>query len=125
MNTTHLIQNNLRRSKIKPKWIISSIARDDEDPMGGLANLFDLGVVFMVGLFIALISAYSVMDFMSPNSEVTVIKKNEKGEMEIITKKGKDVKVERISNQKAGGLSGTKLGTAYQLKDGRTIYVPE
>ncbi len=118
-------QQNREKAIKNRKYFIGGIAASDEDPMAGLANLFDLGVVFMVGLFVALMSAYSIMDFVSAKTEITVIKKTDNGEMQIITKKGKELKVERISNQKSGGLLGTKLGTAYQLKDGRTIYVPE
>ena len=45
--------------------------------------------------------------------------------MEIITKKGKEIKVEKVTDRKIGGEEGTKLGIAYQLKNGRMIYVPE
>jgi hypothetical protein len=30
-----------------------------------------------------------------------------------------------VTDRKAGGEEGLKLGTAYQLKDGRVIYIPE
>ena len=43
----------------------------------------------------------------------------------VITKKGKEIKVKKVTHRKVGGDEGLKLGTAYQLKDGRVIYVPE
>jgi len=97
----------------------------DDDPLSGLANLFDIGLVFIVGLFLALMTVYHMMDFFSETSEVTVMKKSKEGQMEIITKKGKEVKVEKITDKKIGGEEGIKLGTAYKLKNGRMIYVPD
>ena len=44
--------------------------------------------------------------------------------MEIITKKGKEIKVEKLTKEMAEG-EGMRLGIAYRLKDGRVIYIPE
>ncbi len=95
-----------------------------EDPMAGVASLFDVGVVFIVGLIGALIGAYSLLDFFSPKTEITMIKKKDNGQMEIVVKKGKQIKVERVTDKQLQG-EGTRLGTAYRLKDGKVIYVPE
>ncbi len=100
-------------------------AAGDDDPLSGVANLFDVGLVFIVGLFLALMTVYHIMDFFSETSEITIVKRNEEGQMEIITKKGKEIKVEKVTDKKIGGEEGVKLGTAYQLKDGRMIYVPD
>lgn len=109
----------------KRRSFTSKDSTTDDDPLSGVANLFDVGLVFIVGLFLALIAAYHIMDFFSENTEITIMKKNEKGQLEIITKKGKEVKIEKITDKKIGGREGVKLGTAYQLKNGRMIYVPE
>jgi hypothetical protein len=95
-----------------------------EDPLSGVANLFDVGLVFIVSLFLALMTTYHMVDFFSETSEMTLIKKNDQGQLEIITKKGKEIKVEKVTDRKTGGEEGVKLGTAYQLKNGRMIYVP-
>lgn len=96
-----------------------------EEPLHGVANLFDVALVFIVALLLSLMATYQILDFFSETSEITIIKKNEDGQMEIITKKGKEIKVEKVTDRKIGGEEGTKLGTAYQLKDGRMIYVPD
>ncbi len=70
-------------------------------------------------------AAYQILDFFSEKTEITIVKKNKEGQLEIITKKGKEIKVEKVTDRKVGGEEGTKLGIAYQLKDGRMIYVPE
>lgn len=95
-----------------------------EDPIAGVANLFDASIVFIVSMMIALFMAYNMMDLLDPTSEVTMMKKNASGDMEIITKKGKEIKVSKVTDQKLSG-KGQRLGTAYKLPDGRVVYVPE
>lgn len=95
-----------------------------EDPMSGVANLFDASVVFIVSMMIALFMAYNMLDLLNPKSELTITKKNKDGQIEIITKKGKEIKVKKVTDKRMSG-EGVKLGTAYQLNDGRVIYVPE
>ncbi len=92
--------------------------------MQGVANLFDVALVFIVALLLTLMSTYQVLDFFNPESEITVMKKTE-GQWRIITKKGRDIKVKRMTDRKVGGDEGLRLGVAYQLKDGRVVYVPE
>ncbi|MDR2508323.1 MAG: DUF2149 domain-containing protein [Candidatus Accumulibacter sp.] len=94
-----------------------------EDPISGVANLFDASVVFIVSMMIALFMAYNMMDLLDPTSEVTMVKKNAQGEMEIITKKGKEIKASKVTDQKLSG-RGERLGTAYRLADGKIVYVP-
>jgi hypothetical protein len=95
-----------------------------EDPMAGVANLFDVSVVFIVSMMIALFMAYNMVDLVNPKSEVTITKKNAHGEIEIITKIGKEIKVQKVTDKKLSG-EGVRLGTAYQLKNGKVVYVPE
>lgn len=95
-----------------------------EDPMSGVANLFDASVVFIVSMMIALFMAYNMLELLDPKSEVTITKKTTNGKIEIITKKGREIKAKKVTDKRLSG-EGQKLGTAYQLKDGRVIYVPE
>ncbi len=95
-----------------------------EDPISGVANLFDAGVVFIVSMMIALFMAYNMLDLLDPSSEVTITKKTADGKIEIITKKGQQIKARKVTDKRLSG-EGVKLGTAYELKDGRIIYVPE
>ncbi len=97
---------------------------EDDDPLSGVANLFDLGLVFIVGLLLTLFTAYHLSDLFSEKSEVTILKKSENGQMEIITKKGRKIKAIRVTREKAKGF-GERLGTAYKLQDGTIVYVPE
>ena len=98
-------------------------ARDD-DPMTGVANLFDIGLVFIVGLLLTLFSAYHLQDLFDQTSEMTIMKQHPSGALDIITKKGTKVKAMKVSATKASG-NGERLGIAYRLEDGSMVYVPE
>ncbi len=97
---------------------------EDNDPMSGVANLFDLGLVFIVGILVMLFSAYRLTDLLSEKSEFTLMKQNAQGELEIITKKGKKLDAVKVTRTQAEG-RGERLGTAYRLEDGSMVYVPE
>jgi len=96
----------------------------EEDPLAGVANLFDVSVVFIVGLMLTLFSVYRMSDLVDSKSEVTMVKTNAQGEREIIVKKGKEIKAYKVTGKTAAG-NGERLGTAYRLSNGQVIYVPE
>ncbi len=99
-------------------------AGHEDDPLSGVANLFDLSLVFIVAVLMALFSVFAEQDILKPNSEWTITKKNDKGELEIITKKDNEIKVQKVTDKKLSG-KGTRLGMAYKLEDGRIVYVEE
>ena len=89
----------------------------DSDPMGTVANLFDVAMVF-VTLF-NMTEMFSKEDF-------TMVKNPGKENMEIITKEGQEIKRYTPSEeQETSGKRGKKVGVAYQLESGEIIYVPE
>ncbi len=96
----------------------------DEDPLSGVANIFDVSVVFIVGLMITLFSVYRIGDLMDPTSEVTLVKTNAEGLREVIVKKGTEITAYELTGETLGG-DGVRLGTAYRLADGQIIYVPD
>jgi hypothetical protein len=96
----------------------------DDDPMPGVAHLFDIGLVFIVGLLLTLFSAYRLQDLFDQTSEMTIMKQNASGEMEIITKKGTKIEATRVTREMAKGM-GNRLGVAYRLENGSMVYVPD
>jgi hypothetical protein len=96
----------------------------DEDPLAGIANLFDVSVAFIVALLIALFALFSSGKLLDKNSNVTLVKQTENGEMEIITKQGGQIKVQKVTDKTLSG-QGTRLGTAYRLANGQVVYVPD
>jgi hypothetical protein len=99
-------------------------AFSDDDPMTGVANLFDIGLVFIVGLLMTLFSAYRLQDLFDRTSEMTIMKQNADGTMEIIVKEGEKIKATRVTRKAASG-RGSRLGVAYRLEDGSMVYVPD
>ncbi len=95
-----------------------------DDPLAGVANLFDASIVFIVAMMLALFSALNMMDLLDPKSEVTIAKKTADGKVEVLSKKGAEIKLSRVSDTPLSG-AGKRLGTAYQLPDGKVVYVPE
>lgn len=95
-----------------------------EDPMSGVANLFDLSIVLIVAMMFALVSTLDMLDMFSTESTVTYSRQKDNGEIEIIEKKGKEIKVKKVSKDQSSG-KGERLGTAYKLENGEVIYIPE
>jgi hypothetical protein len=96
----------------------------DEDPLAGIANLFDVSVAFIVALLIALFALFSAGRLLDPNAHVTLIKQSDNGELEIITKEGSKITAQKVTNRSMSG-QGVRLGTAYRLANGEVVYVPE
>lgn len=97
---------------------------EEDDPLAGVVNIFDVSVVFIVGLMIALFSVYRIGDLIDPNSEVTLVKTNEDGVREIVVKRGTEIEAYELTGETLGG-EGERLGTAYRLADGQIVYVPD
>ncbi len=96
----------------------------EEDPLAGIANLFDVSVVFIVGLMITLFSVYRMGDLVDADTETTLVKTNAAGEREIIVKKGTQITAYKVTGETMQG-DGERLGTAYRLANGQIIYIPE
>lgn len=96
----------------------------DDDPMTGVANLFDIGLVFIVGLLMTLMGVFRLEELFDQTSKLTIVKQRESGEMEILVKDGTRLSATRVTQEAAKGL-GSRLGVAYRLKDGSMVYVPD
>ncbi len=97
---------------------------EDEDPLGGVANLFDAAMVFAVALLVALVISVNIPELLTPNADITIVKNPGKENMQVVIKRGMKIKVLNMTKEVASG-EGVKLGTAYRLKSGEIIYVPE
>lgn len=100
-----------------------SMIETDHDPLEGMANLFDLAMVFAVALMVAMVSFFKMPELLK-QEEFTMIKNAGKENMEIIVKKGKKITSYKGSEATGEG-KGKRVGSAYELEDGQIIYVPE
>ena len=102
---------------------IRRLGQGSTDPLEGVANFFDLGVVFALAFMVSLISYLGLPELLQ-NRDFTLVKDPGTPQMEIIRKQGVRLQRYRISRQRLQG-EGEKLGTAYRLRTGEVIYVPE
>ncbi len=97
---------------------------EDDDPMSGVANLFDTAMVFAVALLLALVMSYNVPELLEPEAHVTIVKNPGDPDMQIIIKDMSQIQVLNMTDKIAGG-QGSRMGTAYRLESGQVVYVPE
>lgn len=99
---------------------------EETDPLAGMANLFDLGMVFAVALMVALVTRLKIADLLT-EEKTTIVKNPGQENMEIIVKDGKKITTYQAQSQSSTGQSpkGRKVGIAYELENGEIIYIPE
>lgn len=95
----------------------------EEDPLAGVANLFDVAMVFAVALMVALVMHLQVAEMLTED-EVTLVKNPGQEDMEIIVKDGRQIERYKASGETGEG-KGQRIGVAYQLDSGEVIYVPD
>ncbi|WP_334157609.1 DUF2149 domain-containing protein [Oryzomicrobium sp.] len=94
---------------------------DADDPILSVVNIIDVFLVIIAVLLVAVIEN-PLNPFTLQNA--VVIKDPGEPTMEMVVKKGDELTRYKSSGQIGEG-EGAKAGTAYRLKDGRMIYVPE
>jgi hypothetical protein len=90
------------------------------DPLDGLVNLFDLGIVLAVAFLLAALQSVNLTDLLT-KSNVTVLRTDASGQT-VIVKQGDQVKTVHLSNKTVTG-TGQRVGEVYKLSDGRLVYV--
>jgi hypothetical protein len=86
------------------------------DPLDGLVNMFDLGVVLAVAFLIAALQAHNLTNLLTKgsvgrNGHTLVVKPNQ----QVVTLKH--------SSQRVTVKSTVPIGSVYQLPDGKLVYV--
>jgi hypothetical protein len=115
----------MRKVGSRHGMLFRKILSDVEDePLAGMVNLFDAGMVFAVALLLALVTYYSLPELLTERDEITLVKNPGEPNMEIIKKKGIKLEKYRMTTQRIGG-EGEKLGVCYRLKTGEVVYIPE
>jgi hypothetical protein len=98
---------------------------EDLDPLSGMANLFDVAMVFAVALMVAMVSFMQIPEFLT-QEKTTIVKNPGKDNMEILIKDGEKItRYQADSTASAGSGKGRKVGVAYELESGEIIYIPE
>jgi hypothetical protein len=90
------------------------------DPLDGLVNLFDLGIVLAVAFLLAALSSLRLSDLLT-EEDVTVVRSS-KGSETVSVKKGDQVRSVELNGRRVVG-EGRRIGSVYRLEDGRTVFV--
>jgi hypothetical protein len=91
------------------------------DPLDGLVNLFDLGVVLAVAFLLAALSSLELTDLLT-QQDVTVVRSGPRDQT-VIVKRGDRVQTLRVDPSKRVVGRGSRVGSVYRLADGRLVYV--
>jgi len=93
------------------------------DPLDGLANLFDVALVLVVGFLVAALSAVGLLGLLT-DEHMTIVTNPGTPQMQVIVKDGDQiVKLDMTNGAQVQGL-GTLVGSFYKLADGSIVWVP-
>ena len=87
------------------------------DPLDGLVNLFDLGVVLSVAFLLAALSSLNLDQLLTKRDAL-----RKAAQQEIRAKTGERARTLGQTGGKVIG-RGQRVGTVYRLEDGRLVYV--
>ena len=90
------------------------------DPLDGLVNLFDLGIVLAVAFLLAALQSVNLTELLT-RSDVTVLR-TEADRQTLIVKERGEIRTVRLSRKTVTG-SGRRVGEVFRLADGRLVYV--
>ncbi|HEX7293261.1 MAG TPA: DUF2149 domain-containing protein [Solirubrobacterales bacterium] len=99
-------------------------SRDDRagDPLDGLVNLFDLGIVLSVAFLLAALSSLNLTEELT--SKATATSRTRPADA-VVAERNQPVKeIQLKPGQRVVG-RGEPVGTLYRLNDGRTVIVRE
>jgi hypothetical protein len=91
------------------------------DPLDGLVNMFDVGIVLAVAFLLAALSALKLTGVLT-GENYAVIGKSGGGQQTIVIKRGDHLQVTHLTGRQVAG-QGAPVGTVYRLRDGRLVYV--
>jgi hypothetical protein len=90
------------------------------DPLDGLVNLFDLGVVLAVAFLLAALASLDLTGVLT-RGDVTVVRSGPDGQT-IISRRGEKLQRLRLRPGVQVSGQGQRVGSVYRLPDGRLVY---
>ncbi len=88
------------------------------DPLEGLVNMFDLGIVLALAFLLAALQAANLTGLLTEEGGVTSHSANGH---KIVVHKGEEIRRAKAGAKAAG--QGAPVGTVYRLKDGTLVFV--
>ena len=101
---------------------IRRLGSETHDPLQGVANLFDVGIVFALGFLVALVTYLGLPEILrnaaeSPHGPGAA-------EMQAVDPNAAKLDRFRMSQESLRG-QGIRLGAAYRLESGEVVCVPD
>jgi hypothetical protein len=90
------------------------------DPLDGLVNLFDVGIVLAIAFLLAALSSMKLDDLLTAE-DVTVIR-SDRDTQTLIVRRDQQVRTIELEGRRVVG-EGERIGAVYRLSDGRTVFV--
>jgi hypothetical protein len=88
------------------------------DPLDGLVNLFDLGIVLALAFLLAALSSLELSGVLTQEG-VKVVRRDANT---VIVDRDRNVRTVQLEGRKVVG-DGRRVGSVYRLEDGRTVFV--
>ncbi len=88
------------------------------DPLEGLVNMFDLGIVLAVAFLLAALQAANLTGLLTDQG---LVRDHQGQGQKIVVKKNEEIRQAKIGGKAVG--HGAAVGTVYRLKDGSLVYV--
>ncbi len=85
------------------------------DPLDGLVNLFDLGIVLALAFLLATLSSLELAHVLTGDAKVVP-------ENTVTVRDGQQTRTVELDGRRVVG-EGERIGSVYRLSDGRTVYV--
>jgi hypothetical protein len=95
----------------------------DDDPLSGVANLFDVAMIFAIGLLVVALTHFGVEELIT-QSDVTIVKNPGQENMQVIIKQGDEIEKLELTKEEIT-TSGRKFGTIYQTDSGGWVLVKD
>ena len=95
----------------------------DDDPLSGVANLFDVAMIFAIGLLVVALTHFGVEELIT-QSDVTIVKNPGQENMQVIIKQGDEIEKLELTKEEIT-TSGRKFGTVYQTDSGGWVLVKD
>jgi len=95
----------------------------DDDPLSGVANLFDVAMVFALGVIVMLLMYLSIPEVLT-QTDMTIVKNPGQPNMEVIVKSGERIEKLDMMNETLQTEVVGEIGRIYKTKSGGMVYVP-
>jgi len=99
------------------------VSDEDEDPLSGVANLFDVAMIFAVGLLVMMMMYVNMPELLT-SQDVTIVKNPGQEDMQIIIKNETEIEVLNMTDESVTTM-GKLVASLYETEGGATVYVEE